>query len=616
MKVNKLWAWAMAALAFVSCGKDVEPTGQEERPAPSNTKEVYVELGASQDYQSEEMRAVFGLNNDPESPDFGKTTGLMMSDKDVVLRVAVRQGEGWPVVQDIVFKKIDGRNHASYKGKITVPTGGTGKYTISAILLREVDGVKFMDVAKDASEPTDAFTRAELLASYNYVNNRVLIPAVDANTLEMNVPYITRWQPLDVDGDAAVFTTLHFMPQGTILRMRIRNDDTAERTFYRIKMVSTAFVHRGSFISSEERDGLPAWFPWNEETFYLEIPNGVVVPGVSEGKSSYSSWMYIWVMPRKRDFVGRRTIGSLGLNRAVDHVYYPAFETRQELPVGSVPMTLVYYGNGSHQGSFGDLDDNGEWGEIVDQPKNPLLRTAEYVLDTTGKAFVTTNDNNQDPTVGFFSFDEIVAMKSIQINGTEYHAPSRNEMVAILPPYFDKTGIGADKLRVAGAYNYDIVEQSVQLGNLTKDFKADYYLGTDATVYALRLKDGTNKFRTAFRYKAVGGQLGQPETALEISAVFVGNRLISIEDVKEPTFWTDNQDNVVTRKFPLYGSQNIHQAVVQKVAVGSNLILFTCTPYDEGAGYLSYIQWRARAPFVYVSPGSVLRATPALLFTK
>ncbi len=600
---SKLWLSAAALLAFSACSNEDLPT-QTTSEAPK-TKKVQLQLTATQNDES--LRAVFGLDNDKTSDTYGTLTGLQMSDKNVILRIGVRQGDGEALVQDIEFTKDKNRNYATYTGEITVPTGGTGAYKIAAILIGEVGGDTFFYRAKNADTPTAFSVEADLVTNYNFnfSNQKLVIPAETDNTVKLNVPYITKWQDLDVDGNYARSTTLYFEPQGTVLRMRVRNDSENAQTFRRVKFVTTSFVERGNYRINMERDNQPLWYPFNIESVIWTIPNGgVTVPGRQGATSSYSPWMYYWVMPRKLDLVKRNTTASLGLSETEQHIYYPAFGTTQSLPTGSVPMTLVY--NDGHAGDFGtDLVENPEWGTVVETPQNPLNYVAEYILDNTGKAFLKTDvENVNNPNVGFFSYTEMKNLLKDPIDGVQYHVPTRNELASILVPIYDKSGVGLSKF-TAGISSYDVVESNIKLGSVTQDFKADYHASTTA-LYGIRFKNSTNKYRTAFRYTS-----NRTPGYVMIEAVHIGSELVTLSDVMKNDFWDTRADQIVSRKIYYYGAKISSNVNIEYV--GQVVSLGTVDLYDEGAMYGSYIEGWTK-PTAQVSPISLQRSPNVLPF--
>lgn len=548
MKLKTLWASLFALLALTTaCSKDSSVPTVNQAP---KTREVNVSLSAVQD--EDQARLIFGLSGDVR----GTISGLQMAEKDVILRIAVRQGDGQALIQDVVFNKRMGSNYATYTGKITVPTGGTGAYKISSILLGEHNGKKFCQTWSDATTPR-VMTDADSRVYYQTPLNSTLAEKNAEGKVELNVPYVTKWQDfvLSGDGTSVSSVTLNFEPQGTILRVRVKNTSGVDQSFSSVKFVGNAFAPGTLFYPARDLDGAMDYVYSNIESIVYRFPQTIKVESGTPQSPTYSSWYYAWVQPRK-SLYSLSSTGNLNTGSVEAPVYVRAFQTTKALGEGSVPVTLNY--SGVIDAEFGDLADvYDEWGAELTTPMNVLSYFAEYPLATGGTRLVTDhNIGNTD--LGWFRPEEAVAMGTapVVIDGVKYGTPTRDEFASVFSPVVDLSGVGADKFSLNTAF-YDIQESNIKIGDVTQNYKADF-LNTDASgvrvFYAIRFKSKSNYNRTAFRYEAQGARSNR---SLRVDAIYLGpDKNLSVSDIANPEFWSARTSETVTRVFPLYGDNN------------------------------------------------------------
>lgn len=578
----KLLASALSLLAVISCSNDTDVLSQQDTP---KTKQVTVTLSAEQNI-SDDLRAVYRVDNASS----GVISGLEMPEKDVVLRIGVRRGNGGTVLlQDIRFTKTPKRNHAWYKGKITVPTEGEGEYQIVAFLTDEVDGANFLAYTEVFTDPkavvpgyTNHMGGVPPGIKSGAIRNEIATTVVADGKITARVPYMSKWQSLKVTGDAANTTVLNLDPQGTLLRMRIHNTSDAPQTFHRVKFVSNSIYIGANFTLAWDRDGYPGVQAEPYETQTLLLPDG----GVTVQPGQYSKWFYHWVMPRVTPRKDTYTIASVATAASPSLSDYSlAFSTSSTLPYGSVPVTLTYDGN--HQAQFDPLPEHGDqWGATTSELESPLIYFADRVLHKDKTRFVT-GLNPENASVAFFTGDEITAMSSspINIGGEMWRIPTRDEMASLLPIEFDRTGYGVDKIASGSTVN-NVLEESIKIGDVTQSYYADYkHDGT--TLYGVRFKNGSNKYRTAFRYRMIQ----DPSTghlSLQISTYYLGSQSVGLEEIALPHFWEvlELSGKVTSKQYPLYGLQHVFKP---QNSLNKLVDLATTTTYDTGAQYVGVL---------------------------
>lgn len=557
--LKKMIAGALALVALVACSKEQDAPSVDA----SRTKSLHVTLNASRSEES--TRAVFGVSDDGS----GAITGLEMPETDVLLRVAVKQGvNGTPVYQTIQFKKVSGRNYATYSGDITVPTGGSGQYFIAAVHMSDVGGKTYGVVGG----PNDSYVvfRPEYILAKKDAQGKLTAP----------VPYATQWQNLSVTGDRALPVNLLLNPIGTLLRMRIKNETGSSRQFKEIRISGNSIGYGGFFSFTEMLENGPLYRPGNNSLYPCVFPEPITVEA-----NGYSDWYYQWVYSRKN--MVEAPILSFATAPVGTDAYQIFLKTSQRMPTGSVPLTLVY--REGHDATFGGLPEtSAEFGTEVGIPKLSLEYLAEAPLNAAGTDFATGSND-----VGFFTFDEAQQFKNVRtIAGKKYSMGTLNEYKSILP----MTGAGYYAVQPLLEGGLNIEEKSVKIGDVTQDYLSDFVYDRENWVsYAVRFKNSSNYNRTAFRYTnrtQLNGVL-----AMTIEAVYLGTSTDDITTVSTDKFWVDNASQIVKRVVPLYGGKAVDNVSGARFLadVGIVFATWTSTALDMSSGYVGLFFTQGRS---------------------
>lgn len=512
-------AGALALVSLFACNKSDEVLVNKEQAPMSKTIKVDIDI----DSDEEEARAIFGVRDDGS----GATTGLLMPETDIVLRIAVRQGTGTPLYQNITFKKEAGRKYARYSGDIQVPVGGTGDYKIAAVHTKDVAGPTYGD---DHPDPSWTYFR---------VFNDQLTLASDGK-LNINVPYVTKWQPIQVKSDnTAQRLTLYFKPIGTVLRMRIHNQTAEAQTFYKMALGTTIMGITGGVIDlDEDYQGAPLFRPNNTSYKYWTFQSPITL-----APDAYSDWFYIWVFQRHELQENPFTI--VRLQNVEGDTYVNAYATNKSLiQSGSVKFTIPFTGV-EHPIVSTAMTITENYGTRVSQPKISLEYTAEAPLTANGTSFSTGIDD-----VDFFTWDEAAARfaQPFTIGGKSYSMPTENEMVSIFPRAMELLGPGGIEYLIhsPSAQPYNVFERDIKIGDYTNNYYANYKR-VNEVFYGERFISPSNYNRTAFRYSYVGGSHALVE------AVYLGDSSDDINTIATEEFWTRNASKVVARKFLFSG---------------------------------------------------------------
>lgn len=541
MKLSKLWASALALLALTACGKDLEPSSQSIVSEAPSTQEVYASLSAGQDQES--LRVLYNLTGD----DSGATSGLSMAEKDLMIRVAIKRGTGVPTYQDLTFKKVKGENKAIYEGPITVPTDGSGDYQLSAVLLHEVGGLTF----------AKANTNDKTLGYPHVVNINATPKALrlaSGNQIQANVPYLSAWQSvaLDASGTKLAPTAIKFKPQGTLLRFRIKNETDQAYSIKQVNFMSRAMSPAAALYFHQLSPVDPSFPRIRPMSLYppyaYTLPTShQTIAAKSGDQPSKSPWFYIWVIPMDGNQVHSTVVDLITTSGAkLENV----FSTAEPLPWGSVPVTFTIRNSG-HTGTFENVGEvPNEWGSAYRPSKLALDYVSEYDFDNNevNRGFVEHHEFAAD-NIGRFTWSDAVAKFStpVVIKGKKYSLPTVAEMHSVFPlRYLDRKDGEGGSPTLFSSNSYDnVLEKEVKLGDLIKNYYADYR-GSSTVTYAVRFKDNTNLNRTAFKYEI---EETSSQYRVIVTCRYLGNSLVSINDVAQPAFWQTNATKDVSRTF-------------------------------------------------------------------
>lgn len=573
MKLNKLWAGALALFALASCNQDLELRQEQLQTPQVETKlmDARLEIGAES-----AMRVAYGLNPDPNAK--GATNGLLLnSDKDLSIRLAVRETTSNKYAyQTLTFKKSASGNSALFVGKISVPAFPEGtdlttlKFQISGILLSEVDPETG---AVTAAEKVYARVSSTEESEVEFVNPTHTLVAPEASRVEVNVPYVAPWINVTVDNGVWSGAKLEFFPQGTLLRMRVVNQVNSARTLASTTFRTDAFVREGKFSFTQEHDNKPKFITTESTTglraYTYQFPQAVQLDKATDvANPPQSSWFYTWVMPTDKP----RVTTTADLNISSRTVLAGAFSTKHKLPLGSVPMTLVI--KPQVESPFnGIFEVEGEWG-TTPEPTLPLEFMVKHNLKTETE-FATTNINDRTQYL-LLNKDDAVQKYADgkEIGGKQYYLPRYAELEAIF--------FGASTLRQHPHFegnkffNYttfvnqspDVVSnETIEYGGVVRDYQSIYRhvhrTNQESLGYGIKLMGYGDRYRVAYRYhikpnpERVTGKNPIYDKCLEVSSRYIGaDSSIGMEQVAQSDFWTEKPGVKIVKRIIPFISYN------------------------------------------------------------
>lgn len=207
----------------------------------------------------------------------------------------------------------------------------------------------------------------------------------------------------------------------------------------------------------------------------------------------------------------------------------------------------------------------------------PLEYLTEFNINATGTGFVTSHAKDAS---GYFSWNDAVAkFSSIVIDGKNYHLPSKQEWLAIIPSYAEDNG--SDYIVWEESDSRKNVVENVVVSGKNISSKNDYLSDGNYCTYALRFKD-TNLV-SAWKYEYLKNPSGG--YWMKISCKKIEPKA-TIEEISKSAFW-DNAKDVIVRYLPACGYYA--KGVANEIGNFGNY--WTCTPHSEGYAYGVYFYY-------------------------
>lgn len=186
----------------------------------------------------------------------------------------------------------------------------------------------------------------------------------------------------------------------------------------------------------------------------------------------------------------------------------------------------------------------------VERPFLSIDYVPEYNMSQDGKTFASSNASNAS---GYFNWNDAMALfgkdKKFEINGQEYHLPSVEEWIGIVPEWNSGKNISFESpSEVLG-----FVENVSIGGAATVEYKSDYKSFGDKISYGLRFKNSSNEQLSAWRYALVKDPT--EGLRLEITVRYLGpkQRAISIDEIANQDWWEKDASGDIRRVIPCSG---------------------------------------------------------------
>lgn len=188
----------------------------------------------------------------------------------------------------------------------------------------------------------------------------------------------------------------------------------------------------------------------------------------------------------------------------------------------------------------------------IDRPFLSIDYVPEYNVAQDGKSFASSNASDAS---GYFNWDDAMALfardKYFTIDGHEYHLPSFEEWIGIIPEW----NAGKNISFSSPAEVFDFQEMISIAGAPVAEYKSDYKSLGDNISYGLRFKDASNNYLSAWRYALVKNST--EGLRLEITVRYLGpeQNTITIDNISNPEWWNSNKSEDIFRALPCSGIQ-------------------------------------------------------------
>lgn len=626
MKLNKLWASVLALMALASCGRDLEPSVNmptPEQPA-AEYQLVRMDIKATQDDNA--LRVGYGVSDDED----GALTGLALAEKNVNLRIAVKQGlNGTPVVDTYSFTKV-GRASFAFSDNIKVPVKqGNEPYYMAAVLVSEgtKDTPDYLEYATldESKYPTRVI--------FPNTKNETLLLADSENKIYPNIPYRSEWTEISMntEGTSISRATIKLAPLGTLLRFCILNTTKFNQDIFGIVFDSPTFTNKGDIDFARNDHGrFPRWNPYTSIQLGYNLPEKITLK-----PNEKSPWYYMWVKSytyteniRPEPVTVRYCTEDGGA-----YVETPIFKTKKLLRNGSIKVTFKIRSASTADADFDEMDELGDFDEldpIYEWQGTVLRRVSEGVLNVTEDGFVDVESGGvRDTSVGYYTFQNAQKFTKpipIMLKGMrrKYSLPTANEMSSIFPRLSSVDQIVVVRFDRNDQVKENVLERRITINGSTQDYTADYkwvnVRGVDQGTYAIRFKDTSNKHRTAFKYKLEGNP--RTNVVLKITARLLGSDPkfdnLTVHQVAEKSFWEDSQGIYDERIFPFYGSDNA-RATDSRYDYNKRAEYWTSSYHTLDHGYFASANFgSASTSYVVITDfaNGVSRSYPVFLFER
>lgn len=203
---------------------------------------------------------------------------------------------------------------------------------------------------------------------------------------------------------------------------------------------------------------------------------------------------------------------------------------------------------------------------------NPDKMAIEYVsekgINNTGEGFAKDEKSSSD--LGFYKYDEAVALFKEKDFLKKYHLPSREEWMGIFPD-------NNHPLDFSATIDHKDLKESIKVSKDGEavEYKAQYK-SNGGFIYGIKFigVNGDNSKRAAYRYQMVNKDNKEKEsTHLKVTVRLIGNEDVTIEQVTDEKYWDANQSKDKIRYFPIAGegkNREESRSVGEKVSYWSD----------------------------------------------
>ena len=525
----------ISLLVLIACSKKEEPNNIEY----ISTKSIPVSLGIN--------------DSDTRSMTYSGTK-VSFPKTDLTIQVATRVGAE-VVSQTLVFSYKNGKH--SYEGQLKVPAAGLSPSNT-------ISNVEIAAVLLQGGNKTYA------TASANTVTIQKPTEAVIGTDTDavVTLPSYSEWATLPYANTGAnkTFkkTTLLFRSAGTLIGLKIKNEDTAEHTVGKIKINSTSVssTWRFSFGTSNMSNSITDVV---SDAIYNIPNNGVTIQAGQTTNDTY----YIWMAPKSGATSTTEFTAVLS-----DGNEMKAYTAKNPIRLSSrVTATLVLKSNPA---------DNFPGGTTPWDTNIPGVAIGE---DGNGNITTTINDPVlQESNYYDLKQTQNIAMRILgkaQADGLEYYLPTKEQWARFTPTFSSRDHtVSHTSEEVVVFSDRQPADVSGDEYKYTSIYK--YSDNTRNNLYGIRFIHPTQKTATAFKYEVIkeynqSGDLVKGKIAIKM--VYIGDpNKYTIDDIMSSNFdWSSAK--IVN--IPLLGYKNYSNLINE---VGYSAYHWSSTVDGQGIG--------------------------------
>lgn len=172
---------------------------------------------------------------------------------------------------------------------------------------------------------------------------------------------------------------------------------------------------------------------------------------------------------------------------------------------------------------------------------HPASLFAAYNVGVTPGTFATSHDAADN---GFYNFTEA---QTACPEG--WHIPTQSELYSVVDCY-DNSPTIVQHCKFTGSSNYTDVPEKILVNGQVRDFTADYYTTVKGVCYALKFKDATNEYLSAYRWKDAAS--GTP-FEVRVRWLKAEGANLTVQDIANDDYWNSNNESDIVLQFPAVG---------------------------------------------------------------
>ncbi len=518
----------LSALVFAACSND----NKELQSIAAPTKEVWLNLEIGADAESLRLLQNVTANGSIATPFIGGAKEFK------ILLCVTRSGATAPVYQELTLtipadqvKAIADQTDTyystirpKYSGMVTVPSDGSGNYSLSAVILDyDVDAslatapkASYTSVSLDGNVVSNIQVTSDHLvggsattqtASTDPILVRFPSNGTAKTQIDFKVPYVAEAVSVapTAKGDALEKVSLSFKPSGRLLRFAVGNGLSCAVNLTKLRIKTNAFFpdwkyDLASLASGNLVQGYRADVNTWEKTYTINL--------ALSGNATAGDYLGLWVMPNS---------ATSGLNTQIyltdaNGAEMLAFESSNPLgSQGTQRVNLLYTAGGSN--GFPNNKLPYEYFAGIAKDEATVSGTATNIDDLrTQKASYSKED---------FAYMDLAASSAAIANNTTYKIPTLEELGGIFMQGQQGSAIQWNSTARIDVTIPKTSTQSITVGGVTKTYTNTYQGDNANAIYAVRFQDECSLSRMIYRYRRIG-TYGASGYQLEVSMKYIG----------------------------------------------------------------------------------------------